>query len=274
VYYAAGGDSRDDAAGVIPWAFGEARRRQVAAFLYLGDMELSPELDGNFRTDDLGGIPFYPVLGNHEIKLFGAFAVHWKVLDALSQAHDEREFRKRFLWKTCTPVQSAFRDKVVYSTDLPGGVHFVALDNVSQKGFGEEQHGWLAADLERAHANPLVRHIVVGMHKALARNGVTTHSMDEDCPQGLEDTEWALPLFKATGVELILASHEHLYAKFEQGGIPAYITGGLGAPLHTASGPAAAFHHFLVLDVTDAGISVEAVPFRGDPTPTPESTDD
>jgi hypothetical protein len=159
-------------------------------------------------------------------------------------------------------VQSAFRDKVVYSADLSGGVHFVALDNVSQKGFGEGQHRWLATDLEHAHANPAVRHILVGMHKALAHNGVTTHSMDEDCPEGPADTDWALSLFKATGVELILASHEHIYARFEQAGIRTYVTGGLGAPPHTASGPDAAFHHFLLLDVADTGISVEVVKFK------------
>ena len=269
-YYAVGGDSRDDTDCVLPWAFAEARRRQAAAFIYLGDMELTPELDGNFDASALGDLPFYPVLGNHEVDQFGIFAVHWKLLKDLTVEHEEREFRKRFLGKLCTPVQSAFTNMVVYSMNLPGSVHFIALDNVSQRGFGGEhgdQHNWLVKDLQDAQTNH-ARHIVIGMHKALAHNGVTGHSMDEDCPEGPGDTAWALKLFKDAHVDLILASHEHMYAKFEQEGIPSYITGGLGAPLHDAAGPEKAFHHLLVLDVTDESpIDVQLVKFPEPPPP-------
>jgi hypothetical protein len=51
-----------------------------------------------------------------------------------------------------TPASSAFADKLFYSVDLDGGVHFVALDNVSQVGFGAEQLAWLEGNLDDAHS--------------------------------------------------------------------------------------------------------------------------
>jgi hypothetical protein len=72
---------------------------------------------------------------------------------------------------------------------------------------------------------------------------------------------------------MILASHVHQFTRLEQNGIPTYITGGLGAPL-THSGADHAFHHFLVLDLTDSGIHVEVVRFSGTPSIEPEGEDD
>jgi 3',5'-cyclic AMP phosphodiesterase CpdA len=251
-----GGDSRDDSAHVLPWAFREAKARSAAAFLFLGDMELTPQLDNSFAEQLawLDPVPFYPVLGNHEVKVLGFLS--------LGRHHAERSFRKRFLGTARTPVHSTFADRVVYSVDLPGGVHFVALDNVSQNGFGADQLAWLDDDLTRARATPSTRFVVAGMHKPLAHNGVTTHSMDHDGAQAIADSDAALALFVKHHVDVVVASHVHQFSKFVQAGIPSYITGGLGAPL-TASGPEHAFHHFLELDVRESGITVEVVRFEG-----------
>jgi 3',5'-cyclic AMP phosphodiesterase CpdA len=256
VRFIVGGDSRDDSAHVLPWAFREAKARGAAAFLFLGDMELTPHLRDSFADELtwLDPVPFYPVLGNHEVKVLGFLSFR--------QRHAERAFRDRFLGKMRTPVHSALADRVVYSVDLPGGVHFVALDNVSQEGFGADQLAWLDADLTRARALASTRFVVVGMHKPLAHNGVTTHSMDHDGAQAIADSDAALAIFVKHHVDLIVASHVHQFSQFVQAGIPSYITGGLGAPL-TASGPEHAFHHFLELDVRDSGITVEVVRFAG-----------
>jgi 3',5'-cyclic AMP phosphodiesterase CpdA len=262
VRYFVGGDSRDDSAHVVPWAFRGAKVREARAFIFLGDMELSPELDTHFAKELtlLDPISFYPVIGNHEALLFGRFAVSTNAL--------ERDFRKSFLDQKRTPVQSRYEDKVVYSVDLDGGVHFVALDNVSQKGFGEGQLRWVEDDLAQASKRPGTRHVIVGMHKALAGNGVTTHSMEEDGPAAVADSNAMLAVLVKSHVSLILASHEHQYSHFVQGGIESYLTGGLGAPLKTASGPEHAFHHLLQLDVTDRGIQVTVVRFDGAPSTT------
>ncbi|MGD0524634.1 MAG: metallophosphoesterase [Polyangiaceae bacterium] len=262
-----GGDSRDDKAHVIPWAFQEAHKRGAAAFLFLGDMELSPELDKSFARELalLDPIPFYPVLGNHEVEQLGFVPA--------GRHEAEKSFVHRFLGTPRSPVRSALPDRVVYSADLPGGVHFVGLDNVSQRGFGADQLAWLAADLKRAHAEPATAHILVGMHKPLAHNGVATHGMDHDGAQAVADSDAALALFVENHVDMILASHVHQFTRFEQHGIPSYITGGLGAPL-TRSGAEHAFHHFLVLDVTPSGIEVEVIRFGGTPSMEPEGEDE
>jgi len=256
VRFIVGGDSRDDSSHVLPWAFREAKARGASAFLFLGDMELSPQLDAHFRRelDILAPIPFYPVLGNHEVRVLGAFN--------LGAEAAERSFRAHFLGNKETPIQSSIDGKVVYSVNLPGYVHFVALDNVSRNGFGKDQLTWLAADLEQARSDSNVRHIFVGMHKPLAHNGVATHGMDSDGPDTEADSAAALELFQHARVELILASHVHQFIRFTQGGIPSYITGGLGAPLNNNT-PEHGFHHFLVVDVTGDQVRVDVVRFDG-----------
>jgi 3',5'-cyclic AMP phosphodiesterase CpdA len=258
-----GGDSRNDASHVLSWAFREAHARGASAFLFLGDMNLTPQLNPLFDEElaKLDPIPFYPVLGNHEIRFFGFLAI--------GQRGAEHAFRDRFLGRVRTPIHTSLPERVVYSTNLPGGVHFVALDNVSQAGFGAEQLAWLADDLTRARALAFTRHIIVGMHKPLAHNGVTEHSMDADGPGAVADSDAAVALMLSHRVELIVASHVHQFTQFEQRGIRSYITGGLGAPL-TNSGPEHAFHHFLQLDVSESSIAVEVVRFDGRASFAPE----
>jgi hypothetical protein len=254
--YVIGGDSRDDASHVLPWAFRQARARGASGFFFLGDMELTPELDAHFANELplLDPVPFYPALGNHEVRVFGFVP--------LGKERAERAFKDRFLGTARTPITSSIEGKVVYSVDVPGGLHFIALDNVSQTGFGSAQLAWLGLDLENARQDPKVRHILVGMHKPLAHNGVSTHGMDSDGAQAIADSDAALTLLQKYKVDLLVASHVHEYAHFSQGGIDGYITGGLGAPLDR-SGADHAFHHFLQLDLTDDAIHVTVVRFDG-----------
>ncbi len=254
--YIVGGDSRDDASHVLPWAFREAKARGASGFFFLGDMELTPELDAHFASELplLDPVPFYPALGNHEVRVFGFVPI--------GKAQAEKAFRTRFLGTPRTPITSSITDKVVYSVDMPGGVHFIALDNVSQNGFGSAQLAWLGLDLEHASQDPAVRHIVVGMHKPLAHNGISTHGMDGDGAPAIAESDAALALFVRYKVSLLVASHVHEFAHFSQANIDSYITGGLGAPLDN-SGPEHAFHHFLQLDVTDDKIHVSVVRFDG-----------
>jgi hypothetical protein len=259
VRYLFGGDSRNDLAHVLPWAFHEAKVRKASGFFFLGDMEITPGLDGHFESElpYLDPVPFYPVLGNHEVRVFGFLPQ--------DHAQAEKRFRDRFLGTERTPVTSSLPGKVVYSVDVPGGLHFVALDNVSQNGFGADQLAWLAKDLEHARADPRVRFIVPGMHKPLAKNGATTHSMDSDGAQAVADSDAALALFVKYRVTIIVASHMHEFLAYVHAGIPSYITGGLGAPLSRV-GDEHAFHHFLQLDLSDAGAKVAVVRFDGKPS--------
>ena len=257
--YIIGGDSRDDIARVVPWSFRQAKARGASAYLFLGDMELTPSFGGHFAEalPLLDPIPFFPVVGNHEVKLLGGLPFHTH--------HAKRKFRERFLDNPRTPVKSSLPDAIVYSVDLPGGVHFVALDNVSQNGFGAAQLEWLEKDLVEARSNVDTVHVIVGMHKPLAKNGVTRHSMDEDGEVAVKESDAALETMMRHRVSLIVASHLHQLVRFTQGGIPSYITGGLGAPL-TSSGSEHAFHHFLAVDVSEESLRVSVVRFDGAPS--------
>jgi hypothetical protein len=246
VRLAIGGDSRDDSSKVVPWAFQEAQKRGAKAFLFLGDMEIERSLDNHFKSKlkDLG-IPFYPTMGNHEVEFLGAIRLP-------GSKHAVKEFKEDFL-QTPGINLAPFKEEVVYSADLGNSIHFIALDNVSRRheGFGADQLAWLEKDLKAARAaNQL---ILVGMHKGLANNPVTTHAMDEDGKNAIRDSEAALALFKQYQVAMVFVSHSHMYAAYSQQGIEVRLTGGLGAPI--VKGLAAkdgGFHHFLLLDVPPA----------------------
>ena len=98
VTYLVGGDSRGDKAGVVRWAFGQAKAVGARGFLFLGDMEWSYACDTHFRQQQvsyLSPIPFYPVLGNHEIAWFGFLKGKARGVDGALDA--ERIFQKNFL---------------------------------------------------------------------------------------------------------------------------------------------------------------------------------
>lgn len=262
---AVGGDSRDDKNGVVPWAFKEAKNRGAQAFFFLGDMELTAAEDDRFikQTKQLG-IPFYPAIGNHEVLTFGVLRLPKQTL-----AH-VKKFKETSLNSPAINL-APLPDVVAYSVNLEGGIHLVALDNVSRKreGFGRAQLTWLADDLRAASAAKKI--ILVGMHKGLANNPVTRHAMDEDGRHAILNSNSALKLFNDFKVAMVFVSHSHMYAAYNQdpGGLPVRLTGGMGAPLvkglaETDGG----FHHFLLVDVAPgdpASIHVQVVKFPCSP---------
>jgi len=262
---AIGGDSRNDSSDVVPWAFKEARKKGAKAFFFLGDLKITRAADKLFVAElaDLGGVIFYPLMGNHEVEFLGA-------IRGFDSRHAVKEFKEDFL-KAPGVNLAPLTDLVVYSANLGDAVHFIALDNVSRRGegFGAAQLEWLEGDLSAAAAAKKV--ILVGMHKALANNPVTTHAMDEDGVNAIQDSDAALELFKKYKVAMVFVSHSHMYASYNQDGIEMRLTGGLGAPL--VKGLAVAdggFHHFLLVDVplgnNQDALKVEVVKFPGVPT--------
>jgi hypothetical protein len=248
---------------VVPWAFQEAVKRGAKAFVFLGDMEITRFEDRLFMPllRGLAGIPFYPVIGNHEVELFGAVRLS-------SGRHAVEEFKEDFLRKPGARLPSL--PEVVYSAEIGPRIHFIAMDNVSRRGegFGDSQLSWLAGDLRAASEAKSI--ILVGMHKALAKNPITTHAMDEDGPRAVRDSDAALALFKQYGVAMLFVSHSHMYAAYNQDGVETRLTGGLGAPLVKGLAEAdGGFHHFLLLDVPAGGdksqLRVEVVKFSGAP---------
>jgi hypothetical protein len=270
---AIGGDSRNDDSHVLPWAFKEAKRRAAKAFFFLGDLEITRSLDRLIAPQlaDLAGVPFYPMMGNHEVEFLGIF----RSPDSKGAV---KEFKENFL-KAPVVKLAPFDELVAYSVDLEGDIHFIALDNVSlkgegfvsrkDKGSGPNQLDWLKGDLQAASAANKI--ILVGMHKGLANNPVTKHAMDEDGPNAISDSDAALRLFENNKVAMVFVSHSHMYAAYRQGTVEVRLTGGLGAPLVKGLAEAdGGFHHFLLVDVPPGGnktpIHVEVVKFQGNAT--------
>ena len=270
---AIGGDARDDFAGVVPWAFKEARKRGSNAFFFLGDLELTSAEDDLFLTKipDLGNVPFYPLMGNHEVETLGFI----RMPPEKSIGRVEK-FKEKFVRPSSVrPVKFAEIDEVVaYSADLQGGVHLIAMDNVSRagEGFGDKQLDWLRDDLKLA--SDAKKTIIVGMHKGLANNPATKHAMDEDGQSAIDDSNKALTLFQQYKVALVVVSHSHMYSAYKQAAdkqlpeIEVRLTGGMGAPLVKGLTPAkGALHHFLLVDVpageNTTPLPVEVVMFPG-----------
>lgn len=174
---AVGGDSRSDKSHVLAWSFKEARRRGAKAFFFLGDLEITSTIDKRMVPElaELGDIPFYPAIGNHEVDTFGILR-EWNS-ETLKKVE---KFKNEFNLTAPGVHLAPFPGTVVYSVDFEDKIHFIALDNVSRKGggFGVAQLTWLQEDLSKADAEKKI--ILVGMHKGLANNPVTSHAMDED----------------------------------------------------------------------------------------------
>jgi hypothetical protein len=284
VSYFIGGDSRGDRGGVTPWAFSQARSlEQSRGFIFLGDMEWSHGCGHHFEQEikNLGSIPLYPALGNHEVRWFGFLK-----FKSSEQQRIEDEFTQHFLTPRGIVPGPATGDRrpIFYATDLETGggrkdLRLILLDNVSLAGggFGESQIKWLGEELQNARA----RHelIIVGMHKPLAGNCTGKHSMEEDGPGATAESNQVLEMLAGKGsaepaVNAIFASHDHYFAQFEQAvgekRIRTYVTGGLGAHLKGCScGDCADVHHVLQLDVGDpsvlggAALSVSLIQWHG-----------
>src|SRR5581483_7087993 len=122
------------------------------------------------------------------------------------------------------------------------GIDFISLDNASADQFDSEQLAWFTAVIEKDLADPAVRTIVIGMHKALPDSISKSHSMSES-PASVESGRAAYELLWKSQNEghkhvYILASHSHFFMENiyntpywkEHGGVlPGWIVGTAGA---------------------------------------------
>jgi len=132
-----------------------------------------------------------------------------------------------------------------YSRELRG-VRFVMLDYLSPLGKDSLQYKWLQAELSAPAGGNKFKVIV--MHKPLLSTG--RHG-DEGWKAGADLEK----IFKASGVDLVLAGHDHDYERLEQDGITHIVAGGGGAPLrgqyfkNPHSKVFASVHHYALLSV-------------------------
>ncbi len=174
------------------------------------------------------GIPFYIVIGNHEIE------------SELS----ENIVRSVFEMPENGP---AGLKGLVYSFDYKDA-HFVALDTNIFNDFhriGEEQLKWLKDDLEKYRGKNI---FIFGHEPGYPVSKHIGSSLDKYTAQ--RDELWAL--FKEYKADAYICGHEHLYNKSIHDGIYQIISGGGGANLY-ASEKNGGFYNFIVIDMKDDG---------------------
>lgn len=127
------------------------------------------------------------------------------------------------------------------------GVRFVALDS-SPRRVDDAQAAW-AEDL-LLHRPPGVRHVVVFCHDPVFP---PTGRPDKPLPQDAPATRRLQAALEAAGATLFCGSY-HAFDERTVGRVVQRVTGGAGSKLE---GPGD--HHFLVVTVADAGLTVEKV---------------
>ena len=259
--FAVSGDSRDCGDVVMPGIAAQVLEKRAAFYWHLGDfrriydfdedMQHQPEHRAkpltiidyeNVAWDDFlqnqvapfGALPVFLGIGNHETISpktradFIAQFADW--LDApllraqrLADDPNDRRLKTYYHW-------------------IERGVDFIYLDNATYDQFDDAQVRWFEGVLERDKANPAVRAIVVGTHRALPGSISADHSMNES-PEGIESGRRVYrDLLKAQNEAhkhvYILASHSHFfmegvystdYWRANGGVLPGWIVGTAGA---------------------------------------------
>ncbi len=256
------GDSRNCGDVVMPGIAETARKNHAAFYWHLGDLRLTTNIDediqhqpehinspltmaeyGDMEWDDyianqiapFGSIPFFLGIGNHE---------------TVPQRKTREDFLLQFADWLDSPVLRAQRLKddprdhrmKTYFHWIDRGVSFYYLDNATGEQLDDGQLTWFESALAKDLANPGIKTIVVGMHKALPESISAGHSMNES-PRGTESGRRVYAdLLRARDDShrhvYVLASHSHYFMDgifntdyWQQNGgvLPGWIVGTAGA---------------------------------------------
>jgi len=155
-------------------------------------------------------IPVYLGIGNHELYKYGR--------ELRGDPTDEVQSRKDYLQAFC--LSDAKRSRVggdtscepsphTYYRWIHNDVDFINLDDAGPHGFkfdGDTQLNWLQDVLREDQTNPMVKTIVVGMHRPLPQNA----AIDDDVAGGTEVYHRLLHFREQSHKNLyVLASHCH-----------------------------------------------------------------
>jgi hypothetical protein len=259
--FAVSGDSRDCGDVVMPAIAAGVVASGASFYWHLGDFRKIYDFDEDMaRAHQRAGGPL-TILGyedaawddfiRHQLVPFGATRVmlalgNHETIPPKTRADALLEFAD---W-LATPLlrDQRLRDDPAahrlegYYHWVERGVDFITLDNATEDQFDARQVAWVRAVLARDVADPAIRTIVVGMHRALPDSLAASHSMN-DSPAGEQSGRLvyrALLEARDKGGKrvYVLASHAHFFmegvfntAAFRAAGrvLPGWIVGTAGA---------------------------------------------
>lgn len=230
--FAVCGDNRTEGInnGVLGRIIASAKDRGAAFMVDTGDVSTvgsRQQLQYYKDYTQEQGMTFYSVPGNHDVGNGGVSAA-WQ--------------------ETLGPEYYGFE----YAGD-----HFVVLDNADDHtGISDEQMQWYTADLESHAIDP---HTFIFAHIPVADPGLESgHVTGEQGNAGLESGKRMASEAHRAHTNAFFFGHVHAYLQYKLGDIPAYVSGGAGAPL-VLSEAAGGYYHYLLVSVGPEGISVEVV---------------
>jgi hypothetical protein len=273
-HFLVSGDSRNCGDVVMPGIAETARKNQAAFYWHLGDLRQTTNFDEDIthqpehmakpisiaeyesiewpdyiqnQIAPFGNIPFFLGIGNHE---------------TVQPYKTREEFLLQFADWLDSPVLHAQRLKddpsdfrmKTYFHWIDRGVAFYFLDSATAEEFDAAQLRWFERALAKDLADPEIKTIVAGMHKALPESISAGHSMNESATGTESGRRAYADLLRARDDAhkhvYVLASHSHYfmdgifnteYWKQHGGVLPGWIVGTGGAvryPLPPGSGEA------------------------------------
>ena len=229
------GDSRDGEK-VYLRLMGSALERKPHFIIHLGDMISHPkekEWQKFFENSKPIQVPFFPVMGNHEV---GATGV------------GEKSYREQF----------HLPGEKTYYAFRAGGILFVILD--SEKGKGRiigEQLSWLedvlSSSEERMKLVFLHRPLFLPIDSLKKGRAMDRYPLERD---GLHR------LFLRKKVKAVFEADDHRYDRREEDGILYLISGGGGAPLSSIQ-ERGGYFHYVWISVQKEKIEGEVVDLEG-----------
>jgi hypothetical protein len=170
-----------------------------------------------FEISKAINIPFFPVIGNHEVA---------------GTIRGEEIYRRQFI----------LPDGKSYYAFRAGGAFFVILD--SEKGKGkivDEQGAWLEDIL--SSSTEKLKFVFIHRPLFLPMDSLKTGRAMDKYPI---ERDRLHQLFMKTGVKSVFAGDDHRYDRTERGNILYIITGGGGAPIYALKDSGGYFHYVWV----------------------------
>jgi predicted phosphodiesterase len=213
------GDSRDGKR-VYTQLIQKILERKPHFIIHLGDMiskASEKEWKEFFEISKAINIPFFPVIGNHEVA---------------GTIRGEEIYRRQFI----------LPDGKSYYAFRAGGAFFVILD--SEKGQGkivDEQGAWLEDIL--SSSTEKLKFVFIHRPLFLPMDSLKTGRAMDKYPI---ERDRLHQLFMKTGVKSVFAGDDHRYDRTERGNILYIITGGGGAPIYALKDSGGYFHYVWV----------------------------